>query len=298
MKCLECNQEFGNLKSLHSHIKVHGLACPEYYVKHFQRRNLFNGELLPYKDYQTYFGYDFENAKQLNKWCEINSPEVVKPYILAQLVKRKDEKSLIYAPSYLDLKLSRMPTVESYRKHFGGYGKAAKEAGLKFWYTDKLPQDFHQTPELEIFIDTREQKPLSFPKSHVSKLDFGDYTIGGDHYSYTYVDRKSSSDFKGTMTLGYKRFEDEILRAKEFGCFLFVVVESSIEKIYAENNVPYFHKANLDFIWHQMKELQRKYYDVCQFIFSGGRDESEALIPKILYHGKKLWKVDLQYYLK
>jgi hypothetical protein len=31
-------------------------------------------------------------------------------------------------------------------------------------------------------------------------------------------------------------------------------------------------------------------------VFSGSREKSEELIPKILVLGKKLWKVDLQYF--
>lgn len=298
LTCKECGQSFAALRSLHSHLKVHGMGCPEYYVKNFARKNLLTGELLPFKDYNSYFEHDFINAQQMNKWCNENPAEIVKPYILAKLKKRKDEKSLEYAPSYLDLKLSRMPSVESYRKHFGSYALAAKEVGLKIWNKDKLPADFLSVPpNLQILIDTREQKPLSFANSQTMKLDLGDYTIGSDNYSYTYVDRKSASDFKGTMTLGYERFQKEMERAREFGCFIFVVIESSISEIYAQNHYKQFHKANLDFIWHQLKEMQRNYKDCCQFIFSGSREKSEDLIPKILYHGKKLWRVDMQYYI-
>ena len=32
------------------------------------------------------------------------------------------------------------------------------------------------------------------------KLDFGDYTCGGNYYDYTYVDRKSEQDLKGTLS--------------------------------------------------------------------------------------------------
>ena len=297
LNCKECGEEFKTLRSLHAHLKAHGIACPEYYVKHFARKNLLTGELLPYKDYNSYFEHDFVNAQQLNKWCKDSPSDIVKPYILAKLQKRKDEKGLEFAPSYLDLKLSRMPNVAIYREHFGSYSLAAKSIGLKMWNKDKLPENFDEIPsDLEILIDTREQKPLTFANSKELKLDLGDYTIK-NYYSYTYVDRKSSSDFKSTMTIGYERFKREMERAREFGCFIFVVIEASISQIYAENNYKQFHKANIEFIWHQLKEMQREYKDCCQFIFSGGRERSEYLIPRILFHGKKLWRVDMQYYV-
>lgn len=297
-KCKECLADFKSVASLNKHIKCHGITLPDYYVKHYARKNLLTGELLPFKDAYSYFEHDFVNAQQMNKWCRENSPEIVKPYILNKLIKRKEEKELKYAPPSLELKISRMPSVEIYRQHFGSYGKAAKAAGLDFWYKDSLPKDFDIVPELEILVDTREQKPLFFKKSSVLKLDLGDYGIGGEHYNYTFVDRKSESDFKGTMTLGNERFRAEMQRARDFGCFIFVVIECSISDIYAHNNFKNFHKANIEFIWHQMKELQRDYMDCCQFIFAESREKAGILIPKLLYHGKKLWKCDMQYFLE
>lgn len=253
---------------------------------------------MPFKDVHSYFEHEFINAQQMNKWCRENPPEVVKPYILGKLLKRKEDKELEYAPTFLDLKLSRMPSVEIFRQHFGSYSKAALEAGLKIWYKDKIPADFDKTPKLQILIDTREQKPLTFPSSSIMKLDLGDYTLGGENYSYTAVDRKSESDFKSTMTMGFTRFCAEMQRARDFGCFIFVAVECSISDIYAHNSFKGGHKSNLDFVWHQLKEIQREFKDCCQFLFTGSRENSQALIPKLLYHGKKLWKCDVQYFLE
>ena len=83
----------------------------------------------------------------------------------------------------------------------------------------------------------REQQPLNF-KIQGTKLDFGDYTAAGEDYSHTYVDRKAEQDFKGTMSGGFERFKRELERAREFKSFLFVVVESDLNKIYKNNNWP------------------------------------------------------------
>ena len=149
---------------------------------------------------------------------------------------------------------------------------------------------------VKILIDTREQKPLSFPKSMSMKLDFGDYAVGGPHYDYTYVDRKSESDFKGTMSTGFNRFKRELHRAVQFDAYIFIVIESTVEKL-KKNNIFSPHKSNLPYIWHNMRLLTHLFPGKCQFIFSGGRRESEALIPKLLVYGKKLWGTDLQYFI-
>jgi hypothetical protein len=46
-----------------------------------------------------------------------------------------------------------------------------------------------------------------------------------------------------------------------------------------------------------MRALQMEFKDCCQFVFSSNRKNSEKLIPLLLVHGKKLWNVDLQFYI-
>ena len=77
--------------------------------------------------------------------------------------------------------------------------EACKEAGCKPLFSKPMHKDFYKPDsefeDLNILIDTREQKPLIFNKSQNLKLDFGDYTLGGKDYNYTYVDRKAEQDF-------------------------------------------------------------------------------------------------------
>ena len=128
------------------------------------------------------------------------------------------------------------------------------------------------------------------------KLDFGDYTAAGKDYDYTYVDRKTEGDFKGTMTKGFERFKREISRAKEFNSYIFVLVESTVDQINA-NNESSLSKTKMPFVWNRMRSLMHKYPGVCQFIFSGSRESSMDLVPRILNYGKKLWEVDVQYFI-
>ena len=57
-----------------------------------------------------------------------------------------------------------------------------------------------------------------------------------------------------------------------------------------------YKKFNLEYVFHRMREIQAEYTDCSQIVFSGSRQKSEELIPKILVLGKDLWEVDVQYF--
>ena len=166
-------------------------------------------------------------------------------------------------------------------------------------FSEKIPDNFWSnglTENLTILTDTREQEPLFFNNQTIRKLDVGDYAIQ-DHFDYTFVDRKSEGDFKSTLSKdNFSRFKRELDRCRAMDCYLFVVVESDLKKL-DESNKRSAHKANMKYIYHNMRMLQHEYRDCCQFVFSGNRKNSENLIPKILLHGKKIWNVDLQYFV-
>ena len=193
-----------------------------------------------------------------------------------------------------------MPSIDLYKKFFGSYSAACNELGYQPLYAKGINKEFLQDDpslkDLRILVDTREQLPLKFKNTTSMKLDFGDYAVSGDHYDYTYVDRKSESDFKSTMTSGFDRFKREMDRAKEFDSYLFVVIESTIEKV-IENNKKNSYAANLPYLWHNVRLMTHEYKGTCQFVFSGGREESKKIIPKLLVQGRKNWNTDLQYFI-
>jgi hypothetical protein len=274
------------------------MSLNDYYVAHFPRKNLLTGTLLQFKDKDSYFEKDFDNREQLLKWCAIESPEKVKEQIKKMLSYRVKSKSLHYAPSHLELETSEMPSVDLYKQHFGTYSEVCEEIGVKPMFKKSLSKKFHQDfSDIEIFVDTREQQPLSFSNERQVKLDFGDYTAGGQFYSKTFADRKSEGDFKSTLVgENLERFRRELQRCKDMGCYLFIVTESSLERI-KNNNDFTPHKSNLKFIYHNMRLLQHEFAGYCQFIFSGNRANSEVLIPKLVAAGSALWETDVQYFL-
>jgi ERCC4-type nuclease len=177
---------------------------------------------------------------------------------------------------------------------------------VKPLFGTKLPEEFFKDidfSDMKIFVDTREQQPLVFENQSSMKLDFGDYTASGEYYDYTYVDRKSGNDFIGTLSLGnLDRFRREIGRAQELNSYIFIVIESSLQKLEAymraaKNQKFGPHKTNLNFIYHNMREISHEFSDCCQFVFAGSRENSQDIIKRILFFGRKIWNSDLQYYI-
>jgi len=299
-KCKLCEKAFAKERGLHIHIpKEHKIPLAEYYTTFYPRTNLLTGEPLSFKNKKEYFRKSFERVAQLIKWAKNADQEEVKKIILNELDNRIKDKDWQYAPNHLELKLCKLPPIDLYRECFGSYNEACELLKIKPLFGKQMMEGFFtQTipKDMEILIDTREQAPLKFTNSRDLKLDFGDYTTTGKYYSYTYVDRKSESDFKGTLATGFDRFTREVERAKAFDSFLYIVVEETLPNIIT-NNYRAFHKTKLAYTWHNMRKITHQFKDHCQFIFTGSREASEDLIPRLLYFGEKMWEVDIQYFL-
>jgi hypothetical protein len=299
--CKVCDKAFESDKGLHVHIsRAHKIPLPEYYVNLYQRKDRYTNKLLSFKNKEEYFGRDFADEQNLMRWSKGADPDEVRSYLLQQLKQRIDTKELSYGPTHLELRLHDLPSIDMYKDFFGSYSKACDKLKIKPLFGKNIMKGFFEKDKaldsINILVDTREQQPLRFNKSTPMKLDFGDYAIGAPYYDYTYVDRKSESDFKSTMTTGFKRFTRELERTAQFDAYLFIVVESSIDKI-KKNNLFGPHTSNMPYVWHNMRLLTHKFARQCQFVFSGGRAASQEVIPKLLVHGRKLWESDLQHFI-
>jgi len=299
--CKICGETFSSDKSLHIHIaRKHKIILAEYYTAYYPKYDLYSKEPIPFIDKEQYDNTFFINRNNLIKWSEQAPNEKVKEYLINQLKYRIQSKNLMRAPCHLDIETKKMPPIDLYRKFFKGYTNACNELEIEPLFSKKIMKNFfnpnNSFEEIKILIDSREQLPLVFKNSAKMKLDFGDYTAAGKNYDYTYVDRKTEGDFKGTMTKGFERFKKEILRAKQFNSYIFVLVESTVDKINA-NNESSLSKTKMPFVWNRMRSLMHEFPGVCQFVFSGSRENSISLIPKILNYGKILWNVDMQYFI-
>ena len=268
----------------------------DYYVKHYQRKNKLTCELLPFKNYKDYFKKDFSQPHQLMEWIEKTGDSEVKDYIAKLLNRRTMDKAIDYGPTELELASAGLPSIDTYKKYFGSYTYACEAVGVKPLLSGQLPKGFfNDYSDVKILIDTREQQPLSFKNSESYKLDVGDYGVTSKDYDYTYVDRKSFGDFCGTTTVGYARFCKELDRCRSLGAYLFVVMEFPFDEI-AEYNQKSYKKYKLDYVFHNVREIQKQYKDCCQFVFAGSRELSQEVIPKLLIFGKQLWNTDVHYF--
>ena len=295
--CLECRKEFSSRKSLHLHLKKHGGMAP-YYHKHFPRRDLLTGELIDFENSDQYLRAIFQNEENQSKHLSQCSKNEGRDLLVKHFTEYKDGKGGEFFPCQNYLKLAKLPTVDRVKFFYGDCKSFCDEVGLGQIYNKRLPKEFSfEIPkDFQILIDTREQKPYSFKNSIQSKLDFGDYTVGGEYFTKTFVDRKSESDFKQTFGVGYQRFKKEADRAKSFNSFLFIVVEATIEDIKINNENTKF-KTNLSYSFHNVRELLSEYPNNIQFVFCKDRDKAKKTTQKILLFGDKLWSCDLQYYI-
>ena len=297
-KCKECESEFPSEKSLHGHIKIHKIYLGDYYVKHYPRFNKLNGSPLPFKKKEEYFENDFINRSQLINWCGKSDPAEVKEYAIELAKRRIKQKNYKNAPFYLELSKTQLPDLDIFKQHFGTYANACNAMGVKPIFYKGMPEEFKNQVDVEILVDTREQQPLEFPKSKILKLDFGDYTLGGENFSNTFVDRKSSGDFLSTFGGQVDRFRKEMQRCVELDSYMYIVVEKPLKVIEKEAVFTKGRRApKLTWVFSNMISIQHEFAGNCQFIFTNNRKHSEEIIPKLLYLGKKLWDVDLQYFL-
>jgi hypothetical protein len=299
INCKICNQSFDTDKSFHAHLKKHDLYQAEYYCTYYPRYSLHYKQKIPFKNKKQYFETEFINYKEFLEWERSESEGNVKIKCIELLKNRIKEKNYHYAPFHNELVSLNLPDINIYKKHFNSYNAACKLLNLEPLYNKNLPNSFYSVDlsDLPMLVDTREQDPLKFKISRIEKIYVGDYLIDDkSFFANTFVDRKSESDFLGTMASGIERFERELVKAVDLDCYLFVVIESSIQSIFY-NHKRYNRKTNLEYVFHNMRNLSHKYPRHIQFIFTGDRDKSLDIIPKLLYHGKSLWQVDIQYFL-
>ena len=298
--CGICGQSFTSRKAFHAHLKKHKILLVEYYPKYQPKFNLLTGEPIPFKSTDQYLNADFRDVRQMKKWLDTTTEKNAKEYLLKKLKKKIKDKKLKEGPCHVYLTSAKLPGVDQFKKFFGSYTAACEEIGVKPCLNQRLPCAYEEAlpSDLVIFKDTREQKPLSFSYTTLeNKLDFADYTLAGDRYNGTYIERKSAQDFKGSLSTGLGRLQSELKRARRVGAFIFFVVESTQGKIYTENMFGP-HRANLDWIYSNMRSLLADFPDVCQFVFVYGRGAAAEIAPYLLHLGPKLRKADIQYYVE
>lgn len=297
VKCKICNLDFETEKYFHTHLKSHKLRMVEYYQKYEPRYDLLTGEIINFKNKDYYFSNDFNNKNSMKKWLSQQTEEAQKEYLKKFLTQRKEKHNLIYAPTEVELRSVTSPPVPYYHRLFSDYYKLCYDIGFKKKYEypkEKLKYEIKDG--FKIFIDSREQMPLVIDYPTETKgLKFGDYAIN-DPENKCYIERKSISDFIGTMSGGYERFCREIERSIAAEANLIVLVERPLQECLSFQYLSYVSKkikVTPEFIFFNVRELIQKYSNV-QFLFVDGRQECVEVMKKIFFSNGEFKKYDLQ----
>lgn len=297
VNCKICNQEYKDDKSFHAHFKSHKLRMVEYYQKYEPRYDLLTGELINFKNKDYYFSNDFNNKNSMKAWLKQQTSEAQKEYLKKLLSQRKEKHNLTYAPTEVELRSVTSPPLPFYHQLFGDYYSLCGKMGFKNKY--EYPKEELKSSIVDgfkIFIDTREQMPLiiDYP-TEVKGLKFGDYAIN-DPENKCYIERKSISDFIGTMSGGYERFCREIDRSVAAEASLIVLVERPLQECLSFQYLKYVSKkikVTPEFVFFNVRELIQKYSNV-QFLFVDGREECVRVMKKIFFSNGEFKKYDLQ----
>jgi len=296
--CKICEKPFKGRGGLHKHLRGHELDQRSYYKQYEPRFSRLTKKPLAFRNSKQYLSDEFASQEERDIWLSIADKESVREYLLRTLKCRIEEKKLKFAPCYAELQANKLPDIQFYIDNFGSYSEVCSTLGVECIFNKRAPESIHEIPDdLEIIYDTRETKPWKLKQNmREMKLDFGDYSLYGEHYNYCFIERKAEGDFVSTMN-EMERFKRELERARQFGAFIYILVESNIEKIKYNAIFKKFYR-NVSLSFHNMRIIQHDYHDVCQFVFGGTRTECQKLAPMILYHGNELKNTDITYYLE
>lgn len=262
------------------------------------RFDLLTKEILPYKSKEFYFSNFYANRRNLIKhFKQITKLEA---YTITKsiLENRIKFKSIEYAPSQVELRSLIAPSVILLKSLKINYEDIYNDLSLKPKYRYENIKLKKVNMPTEIICDTREQNPLKFDGIICKKhgLKFGDYATTQELYNTISIERKSLSDFCGTLSKGFERFKKEILRAQNEKCNLLMVVEAKFNDINSINFLPQtkWIKAKPEFLFSRLRELIQEYPNF-QVVFVDDRKRASEIILFSLAYGKRLFDYDVQF---
>ena len=299
--CKVDGKEFKDEKSLHLALRGYGLNKEKYYHTYYPRRDLLTGDTINFKSKDQYLNSDFNDKNNLKKWLKQQTIEKAQEYCRGLLVKRRNDKNLIYSPSQIELRTIMSPSIVFYNKIFDDYYGLCSDIGLenKFIHPNIITNQFKNklNSKNTIYVDTREQNWLKFDiPFEIKTLPFGDYTANNDNCN-CYIERKSLSDFISTLSVkNFDRFKNEIEKAHVNNSYLIVIVEEKLSNALSFQYLPHISKkikATPEYIFHNVRQLMQEYSNL-QFLFVDGRAEMKSSIEAILASNCFYKKVDLQ----
>jgi len=308
-----------DLASLYAHLKRFRVARAKFFHTYHPRKDRVNGELIPFTDVDQYFSQDFVSKETLREWLTKHRAEGL-AWAKEWLMKRKESKGLVYAPSQVELRTLTCPSMPYYDTvgvSEGGYYGITEALGFAPRYYDELPV-FHPalTKDAVVISDTREQAPLhlSIPTRNET-LKVGDYALAAPHDLGIRIERKSLGDFCGTLSgrkverkggrkgtgrtedCAFDRFDRELARAREQNLYVIMVVEADIIDAQRFDQLPQTQwvKASPAYVFHNLRELLTRHPLHFQVLFLNGRIEMAQTVVRLFQMGEQVRRVDLQH---
>ncbi len=283
--------------------RTHKIKESEYYIQYYNKKSLLTGEPIVFKNRDQYIFSDFADKHELKKYLKQSVPNEQKKYLKEILIRRKEHKDLIYTPTQVELRSTDgMVGVKTYNDIMGSYYKLCAEIGFKSKGFNDIGRNtilkkIKTIQDNMILVDSREQSVLNFKNMDIEivTLPYGDYTIKNND-SNIFIERKSLSDFLGTMSKGLERFKDELNRAKENGGYIIMLVETNLADTLSFEYKPFINKhtkATAPFIFHNVRGLLQNFTNF-QVAFCNGRPEMARIIKLIFEYGDFFKIHDLQ----
>jgi hypothetical protein len=295
--CKIDGEKFNTLEELHKHLRKIRTLQKDYYYTYYKRVDLFTGELIPYKDYSSYFSSYFATRSNMVEWLKKTPKEESLPVVREMFAARKKLKELVFIPTEIELRTSILPSTPFFEKMGVDYTIFCEELGYKRRFVE--PKELRKgfiSKDLVIAVDTREKTPLALGCKTISKkIDEGDYGVEGSLFCNLFIERKSLVDLVGTLSSGYERFLRELNRAKEKKKYIVILVEENIDLAINFGELPYmkYCQATPVFIFSRLKGLLQQFSNI-QILFVNNRAESARVLPKIFAMKEQAKELDLQ----
>ncbi len=301
-----------SLDALHAHLKRFRLARAKYYQTYYPKKDPINGDPIPFKSLEQYLEQSFANRNTLKKWLKEHPVEGL-TWSKDWLARRRVAKQLKYAPSQVELRSLCTPTMPYYDKVAAseeGYQGITLSLGYTPRYTLTAPHFVSLPQEAIIICDSREQLPLKLTQTtRIEALNVGDYALAVPHDIGIRIERKSLTDWCGTMSdrkvkrkgggaedCALQRFERELMRAQDAGQYVVMMVESSITDALSLEYLPQtkWVKATAAHLFKNLRDLLTKYPLTFQCVFVEGRTEMVRAMVKVFEMGEQVKCCDIQ----
>lgn len=278
---------------------VHKIKESDYYLKYHPRFDLLTDEPLKFKSRDCYLLSHFQNKNNLKKWLLSQDIQTQRGYLRDILINRREIKNLVYTPTQVELRSwENSVGIVTYNKLFKDYYKLCLELGYKSRGFNNLTEKtiLKATRNLRnnpILIDSREQSILNFHNKEINicTLPVGDYSVKDNNYEI-YVERKSLHDLISTFgPRNFDRFRNELIRAKNIGAYIILLVENDINTALGFDHSPFYSRhtqMTVVFLFHQIRVLLQE-FDNWQIAFCKSRTDMAEKI-RWIFEMEDFWK--------